>query len=113
MGRPSGPDHYNWKDQSIRERRRYGDNWNEQRQKALERDDYSCQTPGCEWTQEGHREAFTRGLHVHHIRPLRAFYEEGSEIDFERANRLENLVTVCAEHHFLWERVAPLRLDTR
>jgi hypothetical protein len=34
-------------------------------------------------------------------------------VDFERANRLDNLVTVCAEHHHLWERSSPLRLDTR
>jgi hypothetical protein len=34
-------------------------------------------------------------------------------VDFERANRIENLVTVCAEHHHLWERASPLRLDTR
>ena len=28
--------------------REYGDDWDEQRQKVLERDDYTCQTPGCE-----------------------------------------------------------------
>ena len=113
VGRPAGSDHHNWKDQPVHEWRKYGDNWDEQRQKALERDDYTCQTPGCEWTQEAHREAFTRGLHVHHIRPLSAFGADESEVNFERANRLENLVTVCAEHHYLWERASPLRLDTR
>ncbi|GGK79511.1 hypothetical protein GCM10009067_34780 [Haloarcula sebkhae] len=113
VGRPVGPDHHNWKEQPGHEWREYGDNWDEQRQKALERDDYTCQTPGCEWTQEDHREAFKRGLHVHHIRPLSAFGVDENEVDFERANRLENLVTVCAEHHHLWERASPLRLDTR
>jgi len=61
VGRPSGPDNYNWKEQPAHEWREYGDNWEEQRQKALERDNYTCQTPDCEWTQEAHREEFTRG----------------------------------------------------
>jgi hemerythrin len=113
VGRPSGPDNYNWKEQPAHEWREYGDNWNEQRQKVLERDNYTCQTPGCEWTQEAHREEFTRGLHVHHIRPLSAFGDDENEVNFKRANRLDNLVTVCAEHHHLWERASPLRLDTR
>ncbi|WP_245810711.1 homing endonuclease associated repeat-containing protein [Halorubrum halodurans] len=113
VGRPAGPDHHNWKEQPVHEWREYGDNWDQQRQKALERDDYTCQTPGCEWTQDAHREAFKRGLHVHHIRPLSAFGADENEVDFEQANCLENLVTVCAEHHHLWERASPLRLDTR
>lgn len=113
VGRPSGPDNCNWKEEPVSEWREYGDNWDQQRQKALERDDYICQTPGCELTQEAHREEFTRGLHVHHIRPLSAFGDDENEVNFERANRLDNLVTVCVEDHYLWERASPLRLDTR
>jgi len=63
--------------------------------------------------KEAHREEFTRGLHVHHIRPLSAFGDVENEVNFERANRLDNLITVCVEHHHLWERASPLRLDTR
>ncbi|AEH39283.1 homing endonuclease associated repeat-containing protein [Halopiger xanaduensis] len=113
VGRPSGPDNYKWKDQSAHEWCGYGDNWKEQRLKALKRDNFTCQTPGCERTQRAHREEFSVGLNVHHIRPLSAFGEAESEVNFERANQLENLVTVCVEHHYLWERVSPLRLDTR
>ena len=113
VGQPAGPDHHNWKEQPVHEWREYGDNWDEQRQKALERDDYTCQTPSCEWTQEAHGEAFKRRLHVHHIRPLSTFGADENEVNFGRANRLDNLVTVCAEHHHLWERASPLRLDTR
>jgi len=113
VGRASGPDNYNWKEEPVHEWREYGDNWDEQRQKALERDNYACQTPGCEWTQEAHREEFTAGPHVHHIQPLSAFGADESEVSFERANRLDNLVTVCVEHHHLWERASPLQLDTR
>jgi hypothetical protein len=113
VGRPSGPDNNNWKEEPAYEWREYGDNWDEQRQKALERDNYICQTPGCKRTQETHREEFTGGLHVHHIQPLSAFAADESGVNFERANRLENLVTVCVKHHHLWERASPLRLDTR
>ena len=81
--------------------------------KALERDDFVCQTPGCERSQADHQAEFGTGLHVHHIRPLSSFSDNGENVDFERTNRLENLVTVCAEHHHLWERASPLRPDTR
>jgi 5-methylcytosine-specific restriction endonuclease McrA len=113
VGYPTGQDNHLWKEEPVCEWREYGGNWDEQRQKALERDGYTCQTPGCELSQETHREKFDVGLHVHHIRPLSMFGENESELDFEQANRLENLVTVCVEHHHLWERASPLRLDTR
>jgi hypothetical protein len=112
VGRPSGPANGNWKADSKDERRYYGPNWKAQRTKALERDSYVCQTPGCDWSQTAHREAFGKGLHVHHIQPLSSFEDRGDDVDFERANRLENLVTVCVQHHRLWERVSPLRPDT-
>ena len=112
VGRPSGPANGNWKADSTDERRYYGPNWKAQRAKALERDSYVCQTPGCDWSQTTHREAFGKGLHVHHIQPLSSFEDRDDDVDFERANRLENLVTVCVQHYRLWERVSPLRLDT-
>ncbi|WP_255194640.1 HNH endonuclease [Natronobeatus ordinarius] len=112
VGRPSGPANGNWKADSKDERRYYGPNWKAQRAKALERDSYVCQTPGCDWSQTAHREAFGKGLHVHHIQPLSSFGDRDDDVDFERANRLENLVTVCVQHHRLWERVSPLRPDT-
>lgn len=111
VGRPTGRDNYNWKEYSAHEYRGYGPNWKDQRAKALERDNYTCQTPGCKCSMEEHREEFNHGLHVHHIRPLCTFEDEG-DVNFEQANRIENLVTVCAKHHHLWERASPLRLDT-
>jgi len=101
----------NWKENPAHEWRDYGENWKHQRERALKRDDFVCQTPGCEWSQTDHRSEFGTGLHVHHIRPLSSF-ADNDEVDFERANRLENLVTVCVQHHHLWERASPLRLDT-
>ncbi|MCG1008230.1 HNH endonuclease [Halorubrum lacusprofundi] len=112
VGRPSGPANGNWKADSKARGQYYGPNWKAQRAKALERDSYVCQTPGCDWSQTAHREAFGKGLHVHHIQPLSSFEDRGDDVDFEQANRLENLVTVCVQHHRMWERVSPLRPDT-
>jgi len=112
VGRPSGPDNGNWKANSRDESKYYGPNWKEQRAKALERDNYICQTPGCEWSQNAHCEEYGKDLNVHHIKPLCSFEDKSGDMDFEQANRLGNLVTVCVQHHPLWERVSPLRLDT-
>lgn len=112
VGRPSGEDNCNWKENPVHEWREYGANWDTQREKALDRDNYVCQTLGCTRTQQEHQSEFGRGLHVHHIRPLSSFGTSDDTVDFERANHLDNLVTVCVEHHHLWEQVSPLRLDT-
>lgn len=74
----------------------YGENWSQVRKKCLERDGETCQDCGA-----------TEDLHVHHIRPLRAFDEP------EEANNLLNLVTLCRTCHLSkWEGI-PLRPDTR
>jgi len=70
----------------------YGDNWEEQRQKALERDSHTCQ--GCGDT--------SATMHVHHIKPLRTFETP------EDANVLSNLVTYCPPCHRKWELI-PVR----
>lgn len=67
----------------------YGPNWKEVRKKAIEKCDGSCNYDGCERTetQDG------RSLHVHHLTPLRTFDS------YKEANKLPNLVALCAEHH--------------
>ena len=60
--------------------------WNRARKRALERDDYQCQYPGCRVRQP---------LEVHHQRPLDA---GGSAYD------LDNLLTLCKTHHVQIER---------
>ena len=68
----------------------YGPNWQEQREKALERDGYRCRTCGDE----------TDPLHVHHVRPFREYgYVRGRNRNYLQANRLENLVTLCPRCH--------------
>lgn len=74
----------------------YGPNWKEQRRKARDRDDHTCQSCGMT------KEEMGREPDVHHIRPFRKFESH------ERANRLENLVCLCRECHAVWEGI-PLR----
>jgi 5-methylcytosine-specific restriction endonuclease McrA len=110
-GPPSGQDHYLWKggygDIS------YGPNWYRQRKRALERDGFECQMPGCSIDRETHRERWDRDLNVHHITPLGTFIDADGVLDYERSNRLENLITLCQRHHMLWEEFAPLQPDIR
>jgi hypothetical protein len=75
---------------------RYGPNWPQQRERALDRDDHECQD--CGRTDAEHREQDSGGLHVHHVTKLREF-EDTSE-----ANRLSNLVTLCRSCHSDRER---------
>lgn len=79
----------------------YGKNWPEQRRKAIERDGGTCTYEGCE------REECTFGarLHVHHIKKLKTFD------DPEKANKLDNLRTLCAEHHGEIERRVEMEAD--
>ena len=87
-----GEDHYNWKGGGVHY---YGPNWEEQRNKARERDDHECQVCG------------SPEIHVHHIRPLRTFDTD----EYKQANALKNLICLCPSHHKKWEGI-PLRPQT-
>jgi 5-methylcytosine-specific restriction endonuclease McrA len=65
----------------------YGKNWCSQRRKAIKRDNWTCQF--CKKKTKK-----PRGLHVHHIIPAHTF-----EGDYERANHLSNLITLCIPCH--------------
>lgn len=80
----------------------YGPNWDDQRTKALERDNHECQA--CGMGAGEHKTVFGRDLDVHHIRPLRVF-KTGSEFDYESANALSNLSTLCRICHETWESI--------
>jgi len=74
----------------------YGHKWKPQRERALERDGYQCQICGAG------REEIGKSPHVHHITPVRKFDDPND------AHDLDNLVTLCPEHHMEWEGI-PLR----
>lgn len=66
-----------------------GQNWDRQRRAALKRDKRQCQI--CN-TQVSSRDMHNIG--VHHIKPYRFFNQ-----DWESANALSNLITLCRSHH--------------
>lgn len=88
--------------------RYYGPSWPEQRQKRLKMDGWSCVV--CSLSNDEHIEKHGNGLHVHHIRPLRQF-KEPEGVDYESANEIENLITLCQVCHNEWEGI-PLRPET-
>jgi len=72
----------------------YGGNWDEQREAALERDDYTCQRCGVEASE------LDSSLHVHHKKRLGWFREEyDAPLWWQEANRLDNLVSLCPSCH--------------
>ncbi len=73
----------------------YGPNWNHQRLAALKRDFYSCQNCG--------KSDQNQPLHVHHKIPFRQFE------DYNMANDLQNLITLCQECHKRAESVLRIR----
>lgn len=78
--RLSGANHPRYIDGKVRER---GDNWHVQRRLAKKRDNRTCQICG------SHHK-----LNVHHIRAYRLFNG-----DWQSANELSNLITLCKSCH--------------
>lgn len=78
----------------------YGPNWNEQREKAIQRDNESCRDCGVG------RDELDEDLHVHHREKIRWFKERDTDEPwYELANRLPNLITLCRSCHKVWERM--------
>jgi 5-methylcytosine-specific restriction endonuclease McrA len=71
----------------------YGPNWQEQRQRALQRDQYTCRRCGGVPAQPNQ-------LQVHHLRPRRDCGD-----NWELADAIGNLITLCTSCHKLseWE----------
>lgn len=82
----------------------YGKGWTEQKKQEIrKRDSYSCQDPTCQMDQKEHIRVYGCALHVHHLMTPESFDDK------ERANRPDNLVTLCCVCHRKWEQMAPLR----
>lgn len=90
----------------------YGPNWKSQRLRALDRDNHQCrmcgassdltgfQPDGLESEEGLQKPVRSRSLHVHHIRPFREFnYVPGQNENYQAANRLDNLITLCPGCH--------------
>lgn len=92
----AGEDNFNWRGGYEPY---YGPEWHSQRRKALQRDDYECQS--CGLSREQNREQWDKDLEVHHIQPIRTF------ADTSEANQLSNLITLCTECHTKHEHDEP------
>lgn len=77
-----------------------GPNWGSQKRKARKRDGYTCQI-----CKTPHKPS-SRHIHVHHIVPFRLF-----GTDYESANRLDNLITLCASCHSKAESITRRHVD--
>jgi hypothetical protein len=75
----------------------YGPNWKSQRRRARERDDHACQACGAT------KEELGQEPDVHHIKPFREFVDDEGNADYEAANDLDNLVTLCRPCHREYE----------
>jgi len=75
----------------------YGPNWRRQRHRARERDDHACQACGAT------KEELGQEPDVHHINPFREFVDEDGDVDYEAANDLDNLVSLCQSCHRQYE----------
>lgn len=74
----------------------YGERWPRQRRRALKRDGHQCKLCGRGKPDLG------RNPDVHHITPVREFDE------LNDAHDLDNLITLCRQHHKDWEGI-PLK----
>lgn len=104
---PVGEDHPRWIDgyESY-----YGPNWQEQRLKAVERDNSTCVIKRCDVTRKKYQQETGRDLHVHHVKRKESFRRKDGSLDYKAANDLSNLVTMCPAHHRQYEGIM---LDTR
>jgi 5-methylcytosine-specific restriction endonuclease McrA len=77
----------------------YGKNWPKQRKLALIRDNFQCQKCGFKGTlrQRGKRKYWD--VSVHHKRKIKYFVGESGHCDYEKANDLSNLTTLCENCH--------------
>jgi hypothetical protein len=107
---PTGEDNPRWIDGGSKRPDYYGPNWTEQRSKAIDRDGEQCAISYCDVTRESHQDEWGMDLPVHHIVRKENFRREDGSLDYEAANETSNLITLCSEHHPIYEG---LMLDTR
>lgn len=92
--RYSGSDHWDW---NGGKEDYYGPTWQRQREKRIQLDGEQCVV--CGMSKEEHKDAYSKDLEVHHIRPIKTFD------NYEIANELDNLRTMCVGCHRHWEGI--------
>jgi hypothetical protein len=85
--------------------------WEEKRSEAISRDDGECYV--CGMNEYEHILEYGRSFDIHHVKPRRDFFTGDSwgEDEFEAANSLDNLVTVCASCHGIVEGMTWNEID--
>lgn len=83
-----------------RTRHYYGPNWEEKRRERLTKDEYECLR--CGISNSKNKEIYGKSLSVHHIIPIKQFNG-----DYESANRIQNLVSLCNSCHITVESLSP------
>lgn len=81
----------------------YGPNWHEKREEAIQRDGEACALQRCTTSREDHIKKYDRDLSVHHIERKENFRRGDGSLDYESANQLSNLITLCSPHHQQYE----------
>lgn len=95
-----GRDHHNFKEEKTTN---YGPNWREKRIERRIIDQGRCQV--CGRTDAENIEKAGRVNSVHHIEPRSEFINDDYTLDYEEANKLENLITLCDRHHQMYEGI--------
>lgn len=70
-----------------------GPNWEEKRELRLEKDDYGCYDCGA---AQGPNDV---SLDVHHKTPRHEFVQDDGSVDWDGANDIDNLVSLCRSCH--------------
>lgn len=92
---PSGKNHPSWKENTESIGR--GENWHIIREETIQKDEEQCYF--CGLTREEHKKQVGCDLDVHHIKPVSRFMDDDGNVDFDLANKKDNLVTACRSCH--------------
>lgn len=67
--------------------------WQQKRERRLQMDGYECQDCGVE------EDDYYRSLDVHHLTKKEEFVDENGNVDWESANAMDNMVSLCQSCH--------------